>query len=671
MPTSKQRSSLRLAARTTSAKKPRCDEHEDETTNNNIDDDDHVNDLSLPIIPNNFAVGNSSPPRKLMKMMITSVDMNQRIQELFETSDVDSTLATTSVVSTPCLSARIFACFSLYVEGNHIHSPASDEDCFMAAQLMSLLRAMVQSEVVALGETKLDDNTVVDFENKKEEQSATKKVVPVSPSSSLEGDGNQLNATLLPLRATSSGSPSPPFVPSSILKPSSKPSAGKVIKSTEDFMPPQKAHNFRIHFSGFDFSATHPPVDRLRSAEHQHESIQALRQVLLHVNALTSMNSAETLQTTLSCLSRMVDFLRHDIVGENAAYLCVEAAKSISPFFPPKRLQVAARQYGDEFEKLKQRMERRLVQLQNHGSQSDEDPDKGDDFPSPALDVEQKLAYFLGQASRYQLRTLLNDSPPRLTPADTTYNERAKEFSKVAERVVMKLKKGDTCGAVDDQCMSALVSLALRRLYEYFGLDDLLNAAVTKPPNLPALFCNQPATTKGMDNTWTDDDVNNLLEDIDDAYSFLAAAHACRFLVELFRVEAVQQEIRRCGGWSLVETYATLSWQYNLYKLCEADAHLVLLCNYDILQQKLIQWLPALMKRISDCSASLQNVSKRFELTSTSTAAGPSLPGKRRTRRQIPPTKHHKAMHERIKECFEQRKQMSIFPTIQPIKTGN
>ena len=77
------------------------------------------------------------------------------------------------------------------------------------------------------------------------------------------------------------------------------------------------------------------------------------------------------------------------------------------------------------------------------------------------------------------------------------------------------------------------------------------------------------------------DKMDQVLGDIEEAYSFLSAAFACRFLVGLWTVPGVRDEINRFGGWSKLETYAKISWKHQLWQLCPDGAHLVVFCNFD------------------------------------------------------------------------------------------
>lgn len=116
----------------------------------------------------------------------------------------------------------------------------------------------------------------------------------------------------------------------------------------------------------------------------------------------------------------------------------------------------------------------------------------------------------------------------------------------------------------------------------------------------------------------TDHDMTDILDDVDQATGFLAATKGCRFLLDLFQIQGVQDEIARQGGWLEVETHASISWKYDLWKSCPDDAHLVVLCNYADFMNKIQSWVPLMEQQVASCETSLEALAKRFHTTTKS-----------------------------------------------------
>jgi hypothetical protein len=88
-----------------------------------------------------------------------------------------------------------------------------------------------------------------------------------------------------------------------------------------------------------------------------------------------------------------------------------------------------------------------------------------------------------------------------------------------------------------------------------------------------------------------------------------------RFLIDLWTVPNVSNEIERMGGWSEIETYADTSWKFDLYKLCPADAHLVPLCNVAVLLKRLRWYCQSMEDSIVSCETALEEVAKNYFLS--------------------------------------------------------
>lgn len=525
----------------------------------------------------------------------------------------------------PCVSARLFACYSLHAEKQQtltkstststtaststpLHrstrqsqfSQYSSENSHIQP-ILPLLQSLVHVEVIALGHSK-DSNS-----------------------------NSNMNSTL-PTNANASSS--------------------------------NNNKHKQTHFSGFDCSSTLTPVDRVDgSNSHQQDSIEALVAAKEQVQALLSLCSMDmdmdihttttgtdsdaenrdattttatpsataTTQQVRSCLQTLIHFLGDTMLATSGYGLTLrqECAKSIAVHYPPRRVEKAVTVYRKELETILARLQLQDQDFITSASTStsaahfNNSSNFSNNYAGKVLFVEKRLAEFVGQAVRYNLRRFFNKAPPRLTPADTKYEQRLGTYSQVYALVEMEMPDDHENAAVDDECISALVSTALCRIYEFFGLEALLDSS-QRPPPLPVLFCQQPASNRGLairtlsvpaDSLLTDQDMDDILNDIDEATSFLAAAKGCRFLLDLFQIKGVQDEIVRQGGWLEVENHASISWKHDLWKLCPDDAHLVVLCNYAAFLQKIQSWVPLMEQQVSSCQASLDALAKRFHTT--------------------------------------------------------
>ncbi|GKY91117.1 hypothetical protein MPSEU_000084500 [Mayamaea pseudoterrestris] len=393
----------------------------------------------------------------------------------------------------------------------------------------------------------------------------------------------------------------------------------------------------KIAFCGFDCSASLPPIDRVEgSEEFQHELIDALVSVKRYIMRL-EMNAL----TVHDELQNVVDFLSSQ---ENILQWQHESARSISDDYPIRRINSAWQRHLHEFKNIFSRMSA-VTTANLHSNQ-------------PLLGVEHKLAHFLGQAIRRELRSLLNPPPPRGCAKDLTYEQRAATYSQAY--MYVQLKGGAQGGAVGDKNIATLVSLALQSLNDYFGGKVLLqsgtDALLTK---IPEAFCASKASMKATpipkDALKSDrldaHELDSVISDIDQATSYLSAVGACRFLVELFAIDRVQSEVEKRGGWSQLETYAAISWQYQLHESIGEDAHLALLSNMTALFDKMRAYLKILVNREADCHQSLLDLTRRKRLATKSQGLLKIFP-------------EIEKMHDRLEQG---RAHSKVFPRVHPV----
>jgi hypothetical protein len=427
-----------------------------------------------------------------------------------------------------------------------------------------------------------------------------------------------------------------------------------------------------IQFSGFDCSSTQPPVDRVDGSAGQHQdSIDALRHVVDTVQSLlvSSTSSSSSSTQNQSALESLIDFLDNHMMtttdniiinnnnnnkenhhlhekeevgtkGGSSLKLQQLCAMSIAPTYPHRRIAKAAAMYANEAKivlaRILAQQQRRSAAAAGEQSSSQQQQQQQSPSQSVVIDddtllVERRLAEFVGQAIRFQLRHLLNPAPPRLTPKDTGYEVWSKNYSQVHQLITLVDSNGDN---VSGERITSLFNLALDYLCEHFGLQQLLlpddithQHQPQQQPVVPHMFCAKPATNRGVAvrgkslASLTPDEIADVVDDIHEATCFLAATRACRFLHRFLSLPRVRDEIERLGGWGDVETYASISWQYDLWKTCREDEHLVMLCNFDVFYQKIATLLQTTMmdRQAQAAHDSLDAISSRFRCKTKST----------------------------------------------------
>lgn len=408
-------------------------------------------------------------------------------------------------------------------------------------------------------------------------------------------------------------------------------SQGDCIECNDSTTEPKKQKS--IQFSGIDCSSTLPPVDRVGGSEsHQRDLIASMVVVKDLIDTLEKCKQNDP--EILKYLDTLIYFFSTSLQGEHNK-LKAACAKSINSH--PNRIESARKQYLRDFERLRTRL---LMPIHEENDTRNDLTYFGDSEVYVNLDlclnVEIRLAHFVGQTIRYYLRMFLNPQPPRLSPKDIAYHQQTNSFSKVSELVEMKMSIGGHNEALEDACISALVSTALQRVYEFCGPDALLmstssiingekdiDVVITYLPDMLASFCTSTASQIDIPIrppfiSFDEDDIAEIHDDLQDATRFLAAAKASRFLLDLFTAKGVQNEIQRLGGWSKVETYAKISRKYKLWQICDFDAHLVSLCNHEFFLKRLQELCKIFGKQAPICENALASMAKRFRVTTQS-----------------------------------------------------
>jgi predicted nucleic acid-binding Zn-ribbon protein len=442
------------------------------------------------------------------------------------------------------------------------------------------------------------------------------------------------------------------------------------------------ARSKRTHFSGFDGSAVRPPVDREMHSTigsssnsssscryHQTDNLQSLMDVKVELQKLSHV--------ALKSVERMEQFLRtyfaretpilnkenkanHAIMKQRTilklkqtfpaarrrklmksssivplmndtskmANLCAIAIQQYvtdCQEYPAQRVVAAANAFVSEFqvlaERLKQLPPEVMTPLQHQQILM---ANWSKSFVSSHLQIEHRLAEQIGQSIRFLLRLYFNRAPPRLSTVNDDYDLIAENaYSKVSDCVQLVTNDGQHSEAVDDSCLSAIISRALSYVYEFCHgeLHHYTRNIATISPTL-SRFCvahsSLPPTKKHrkMSSSLPNADVDwdLLRQDIQEAAQLLAVVNAAQFLYDLFTAKGVRDEIERFGGWSELEDYATFLWQYELWKICPYDAHLVILNNCDVLLQDLKVLLETMKPHVKSCETALKNVQSQYHL---------------------------------------------------------
>lgn len=358
-----------------------------------------------------------------------------------------------------------------------------------------------------------------------------------------------------------------------------------------------------VGFSGFDCSSTNPPIDRVDgSGEHQSNTIRALT---IAKDSLDAMCQDEkNRHHIIKCLELLALFLAETLKTDpSLVTLCADSITCASSLpYPVERLSAPINLYASEIGNVIQRL-------------------KGE----PALVyVERHLSDLLCSSIRHHLRLLLNPPPPRLTPADKSYEERSKAYSKIHELVQLSIvDKRNKEWEVEGERLASLFNEAAKAVCNYFGSNNLLDPSY-QIPTVNAIFCQSDASQRQIPNAssktrlakLTRAEVETVQEEVIQAFDVLITASQTKFLIDLLS-KKVQEEIKRLGGWEYVETFATLLWRYELWENHPDYEHFVLFSNMKTLEARLESVKQALETPQQAARVCLEDLARRFRVNST------------------------------------------------------
>ena len=321
-----------------------------------------------------------------------------------------------------------------------------------------------------------------------------------------------------------------------------------------------QADSRRVHFPTFCTAV--PPIDRVNgSDEHQQAVVEALERVKA---ALQKLEPAD--------LVPLRDFLLLLQDSENGHQWKDLLQRSL-PNFPASR--------------IRQAIQHHLRDVQSFCASG----------TTPHTD--QWLNDLVASTIRYQLRRLLNPQPPKISSNDAGFEQRSIDFSDIASHVLADH------ALVEGGHYNSLVVRALMCIQPFLGSP------------LPVEFFTNPSShheinARQLGPCGLTEDLNGCLRDLQQAMDMTAAASAARFLVAFLDHKVVRDEVERLGGWSGVETLATILFRWEL------ASPLVLLSNVDALHLQLRQLLPTWEATGLAAQRGINAFSQRFRLTTKS-----------------------------------------------------
>lgn len=350
----------------------------------------------------------------------------------------------------------------------------------------------------------------------------------------------------------------------------------------------------KVKFASIDGSCILPPVDRdPDSLLPQQGAIEGLQAAMETVLALSP--------TCVPLLQELVDFLASSSETDQVVELpgVVDCSR--------RQFRSHLSTYRDDFCSILGRLsnvsEAAITPMKHAALRS---------IDQPLKSVEVLLADRIGSAIRYHLRMLFNTVPP--TISSKTTQPQVERYSLVCNLVKFE---GHEYG---DVVASALISLSLRILRDSYGLPSLMGHERISLPT--GFFTSKSSTLKVPKNAQPGicavQDFDIVEQDLVNSLEFVESSRACRFLVDLWTQPGVKEELERVGGLDLVETYASMSWNYDLYKIRPENAHLVALCNISQLMSQLVQW-KTLMEPLEHAALEgAQKIVKNYRFTTKS-----------------------------------------------------
>jgi len=506
----------------------------------------------------------STNPREIPSLFrnIHPREIDARIRMLFPKD---------KVVSKPCMSARIFAYFTIYSEQKKSRSvdpnstplststPKQKETPSRVTRrcnslnipILSLLQALVQVESSALGAIPVQ-----------------RKIVQFS---AFDGSSTR------PPRDSIMGSHI---------------SRQLSINAMVDAL--QEIHGL--------LSLPHDDIERHNAVL---SSLQALRQFLIMLETNTKTSESEN--------------------ESESERLRTECAKSMPFEWDPNRFKKAARLYRQEVDKICNCLEQQREVLDNATSARQMSLHEF----NVMLYLETKLAESMGRAIRFHIRRIFNpiygpviiDETFEEEKEGSNYDDVFKRPSNMSQILQMRHPDWYSPGsnsAVADGSVSSVLNLAVETVVNYFGFDLFLTETEFVMPLIPEEFCNSAAALRGIPKKsngkpFPREDLQAIVADTVEAQRFLAAAKACRFIRELLRWPGVDEEVSRLGGWDMIEQCAKQFHSLRLDRLSPNDAHLAVFKSVQTFSNRVDQCWSHVKKAAEQCTHALDDLWIRFQ----------------------------------------------------------
>lgn len=321
--------------------------------------------------------------------------------------------------------------------------------------------------------------------------------------------------------------------------------------------------NRRVAFCAYDGSALQPPSDVIEDSHaHKQAELDGLAKVM---RCLSELQNSIDMQDALSLFRQLVEYLEYVFPASGHAVACAHSLSYRFMDFPIPRILKAAERYAKDLHQLTQ------------GA-----------WKTRPLTWQCRLADASAQMVRYWLRTELNPVPDR-APCE----EYSKQWNlRVCDLILLEAPKGvigDSIEtAIDDGCLSSLVSNAASHICYAFGCnwqDWKLNMEQV-PENF---YGETDLTRKGIASStsnrrrsgvtlrqYTEDDWYQAGERLEEATSFLAAVNGAQFLYDLLTI-VIEYPDHEQSWKNTIQESATRLDSVQGVGLQEQDRHLTLL----------------------------------------------------------------------------------------------
>eukprot|EP00586_Coscinodiscus_wailesii_P004582 CAMPEP_0172486692 /NCGR_PEP_ID=MMETSP1066-20121228/15364_1 /TAXON_ID=671091 /ORGANISM="Coscinodiscus wailesii, Strain CCMP2513" /LENGTH=686 /DNA_ID=CAMNT_0013252797 /DNA_START=375 /DNA_END=2435 /DNA_ORIENTATION=- len=330
----------------------------------------------------------------------------------------------------------------------------------------------------------------------------------------------------------------------------------------------------KVQFSAFDYSSVWSPVDcTIGSNAYLEKCILALQTAFDRIDDICSPPIG-TLQVEPSLVKR---FIVKKIITcferfrqESNQKLREELSKAMPPslFWPPARFCEVAKQYELEFKDM-------LDRLSQHYCEKND----SNGLRLPCSPLRKRLGDLNIRAVRFHLRRLFNSIPIPYTTPSSEYDP--PDLTKTRSNVhkVVQLESNSYMGiAAADGSISSVFSLALRKIYDFYLLNNVQMSSGTESRTFMKSFCKSAASEKQFSRydpilSISNKELDDILSDVKEVLITVTGGKASDFVCQLLEWPGVVDAIRDCGGWEHVEKYASNFTKLGMETLCPEDAH--------------------------------------------------------------------------------------------------